>query len=153
MTADFRYPNMHPIDGRDLPCLFHAEHKAAIERFASSVARRSCTYAWWNEIRQAIHFCLRPSCEVAIMQVNVYEPGGIFRLPDEDLTCRQIYRGRMPARRKDALREQAEKDARDAAESQYQREMDHSRVERSKDARRILRITESGGLSRPMVTV
>lgn len=144
---------MHPIDGRDLPCLFHASHKAAIERFANSVAKRSSTYAWWNEIRQAIHFCLRPSCEVAIMQVNVYEPGGTLRLPDEDGACRQIYQGRMPARRKDAIREQAEKDQRDAAESAYQREMDLSRVERAKDARRILRIKESGGLSRSMVTV
>lgn len=144
---------MHPIDGRELPCLFHRSHKRSIERFAEAVARRSNTYAWWNEIRQAVHFCLRPSCEVAVMQVNVYRPGGTLGLPDEDDICRRIYRGRLPARRKDALREQAEKDERDAAENAYHRELDQSRVERMKDARRVLRIKESGGLSRPMVTV
>lgn len=144
---------MYPIDGRELPCLYHRTHKTPIERFAASVASRTNTYAWWNEIRQAVHFCLRPSCEVAIKQINVYAPGGTLRLPDEDEICRQIYRGRMPARRKDALREQAEREAKEAAEAEYRRELDSSRVERMKDARRVLRIRESGGLSRPMVTV
>lgn len=87
------------------------------------------------------------------MQINVYTPGGTLSLPSEDQVCQRIYKGRMPARRKDALCEQAEKDQRDAANAEFERELDTSRAERLKETRRLLRIHESGGLSRPMVTV
>lgn len=144
---------MHPIDGRSLPNLLHDADKGRIERFARAVSKRTGTYPWWNELNQAVHFCLRSTCEVAIIQSTVYRLDGTFHLPDDDQVCNRIYRGRIPARRKDALIEQSQRDAKSEAMNAYHRAMDHSRTERLKEARRLLQLQESGGLSRPMVTV
>ncbi|HEY7821223.1 MAG TPA: hypothetical protein VIG24_00220, partial [Acidimicrobiia bacterium] len=64
-----------------------------------------------------------------------------------------LYAGRKPAAKKDAEREQVERDLKSEADNAYERDMDHSRAERVKEARRLLRIHESGGTSRPVVTV
>lgn len=87
------------------------------------------------------------------MQSPIYRPDGTMQSYDDDQVCNRIYRGRMPARKKDAMREQSERDEKRDAMNAYDREIDLSRAERLKEARRLLRFQESGGLSRPMVTV
>lgn len=143
---------MHPIDGRPLPGL-DATDCRRVTRWAQEIGSAATVYPWWNDVRKGVHFCLRPSCEVAVMCRSVFGAGDVLDLPERDGVVRSLYAGRKPAAKKDAEREQVERDLKSEADNAYERDMDHSRAERVKEARRLLRIHESGGTSRPVVTV
>ena len=101
MTADSRFPNMHPVDGRDLPGVHQLDGRA-ITRWARRVAARTQTRAWWNDETWAVHFC-PADVSASPYAPRVVRPDRTLSLPSEDDAARTIRSGKMPRRMKDGL--------------------------------------------------
>lgn len=148
MTADRRYPWMHPVDGRHLPRVA-CEDVGRVTRWAARIAGRTGLRPWYNQRSGSVHFCLNDPC-VSPYAPRVLDGHGGIRLEDEDLACRSIYRARIPEHKKDAQIESAKRrhdDARRRSVADFQADV---RPERKSRAKHELNKIRMGRHSRPV---
>ena len=151
MTADRRFPWLHPIDGRSIPHVSRHD-QGALRSWSRRITGRTNCQPWFNELSGGVHFCLGgPSLGVTVERVLLHD--GSLRLPEEDDAVRRIHQGRVPARLKDRMMRDGERRCKhDRIEAMRLDQQDRrsDRIDFSKHNRNKL---EMGRHSRPSISV
>lgn len=138
MTADRRWPWMHPVDGRDLPGL-DTQQSRAVTRWARRIANRTTLTPWWNARTRAVHFCLGNNLSASPCAPTVLTREKSLRFPEADWVCRAIYSARMPERVKDRMIESARKAGENERIQAREKALEDSRPVRLDRARGLVR--------------
>lgn len=121
--------------------------------WVDAISRRTGTYPFWNRKMGKVFFCMEDRPSGAVWMQSLRNSSDIAVLDDPDSVCTAIYKQRMPMERKERIAEQQDRDAKDKARADLEREREHDRPELLKQARWFRNQVESKGLSRPSVTV